>query len=104
MLFLAEAVTASFHGAEAARAAAERFDRLFRERAAPNEMPERKIAGGETVLDVIVAARLAPSKSEARRLVAQGGVHLDGAPVDDPAATARPGVLKVGKRRFLRLV
>lgn len=100
---LAAAVVEGYHGAEAARAAAERFDRVFRDKEAPAEMPERALSPGETLLETIVAAGLAPSKSEARRLFAQGGVTLDGARVEDAAAAARAGVLQVGKRRFLRL-
>lgn len=100
---LAREIVAQFHGAEAAAAAEARFDRLFRHGGAPDDAPERAVRPGEAILDVVVGAGLAPSKSEARRLVAQGAVEIDGVRIDDPAAPARPGLLKVGKRRFLRL-
>jgi tyrosyl-tRNA synthetase len=55
-------------------------------------------------LDVILAAQLAPSKSEARRLIDQKGVRLDGAVLErGDAAFPHPGVLQVGKRKFLRV-
>jgi tyrosyl-tRNA synthetase len=67
------------------------------------------VAGAPTIVDVIAAARLAPSKSEAKRLVAGGGVSLDGRKVSDPfeivkVEPAGGAVLQVGKRRFIRLI
>jgi tyrosyl-tRNA synthetase len=71
-------------------------------------MPEHALAGHVSVLDAIVAAGVARSKSEARRLVEQGGVYIDGMRIEEAEAgvTPRPGgsVLRVGRRRFVRLV
>ena len=57
-------------------------------------------------VELIVAAQLASSKGEARRLVEQGGVQLDGKRVNlgDKISVSAPGVLKVGKRRFKKLI
>ena len=67
-------------------------------------MPEFALQPGQTILDVMLAAGLAASKGEARRLIDQRGVKLDGAPLekgDQPFP--HPGVLQVGKRRFVRI-
>jgi tyrosyl-tRNA synthetase len=97
-----------FHGDAAAAGAEAAFDRLFVHHEAPETMPELRVAGGVIgVVDAIVASALASSRSEARRLVRQGGVEYEGRRVEDDAAPLGPGttgVLKVGKRRFVRLV
>ena len=67
------------------------------------------VSGSPTITDVLAAAKLAPSKSEAKRLIAGGGVSLDGRKVSDPfeivkVEEAGGAVLQVGKRRFVRLV
>jgi tyrosyl-tRNA synthetase len=67
-------------------------------------MPEYRLTDGETILDVILAAKMASSKSEGRRLIDQKGVRLDGEVLergDIPMPHA--GVLQVGKRKFLRV-
>lgn len=100
---LARTIVAEFHGEDAARAAEEHFERTVQRREAPEEMPDYRVSDGQALVDVIVAAGLAPSKREARRLVEQGAVSVDGEVVDG-AALARAGtVVQVGKRRFARL-
>lgn len=100
---LARTIVKEFHGEEAARAAEEHFERTVQRREAPEEMPSYAVAEGQALVDVIVAAGLAPSKREARRLFEQGAVSVDGEVVDG-AAVARAGmVVQVGKRRYLRL-
>ena len=67
-------------------------------------MAAYKLPEGATVLDVLVAAELVKSKGEGRRLIEQKAVRLDGATLEDPnAAFPGPGVLQVGKRRFVRV-
>jgi tyrosyl-tRNA synthetase len=105
---LAKAVVAIYHSPAAAVAAAAEFDRVFKEKQAPAEMPEFKIPeSGINIVDLIVQAGLLPSKSEARRKLQEGAVYLDGTRVTDAGllvkAPAKPVVLKVGKRRFVRL-
>jgi tyrosyl-tRNA synthetase len=99
-----------YHGEAAAGAAEAAFDRIFVQREAPEDLPELRLpAEGRRLIDVIVDAGFAPSLSAARRLVRQGGVTLDGARLDDENQEIRlgdftEGVLKVGKRRFVRLL
>lgn len=109
---LARAIVRLYHGEEAARAAEDEFRRVFQERAQPEDIPGVTVPAAELRDGRISAARLlvvtatAPSGSEARRLVAQGGVELDGHRLTDPQAEVevRAGqVLRVGKRRFVRL-
>jgi tyrosyl-tRNA synthetase len=72
----------------------------------PEEMPVYTLTEPENVVDVIAAADLARSKSQARRLVQQGAVRLDGEKVTDidtDLVVEDRAVLQVGKRRFLRL-
>ena len=101
---LAAEIVSIFHGEAAARSAEEAFVKTFQQKEAPDEMPDYKLQTGQTVLDVILAAKMAPSKSEVRRLIDQKGVRLDGA-VLERADELFPhtGVLQVGKRKFLRV-
>ncbi|MFO7676259.1 MAG: tyrosine--tRNA ligase [bacterium] len=106
---LARDVIAIYHSATAARAAAEEFDRVFRDKQLPGEMAEFRVpAAGINIIELVAGAGLLPSKSEARRKLAEGAVYLGGERVGDPGLVvtvgAKPVVLKVGKRRFLRLV
>jgi tyrosyl-tRNA synthetase len=102
---LAREIVAVFHGPEAARAAEEGFVAVFRERREPAEAPEHALAAEAPLVDVLVAAGLAASRSEARRLVGQRAVSLDGRTLEDPAEPVGPaGLLRVGRRRFVRLV
>ncbi|HKO00480.1 MAG TPA: tyrosine--tRNA ligase [Thermoanaerobaculia bacterium] len=108
---LARFIITEFHGADAALAADEEFRRVFSERQAPSEVDEKTLPASKEpqfLTKIIVAAGLAPTNKEAQRLVAQGGVLIDEARVDDPKQTidSRKGktyLLKVGKRRFARV-
>ncbi len=107
-----------YHGDTAADAAEAHFDRLFRQHAAPDEMPEVTLRPDEPALKVdddgawlpavLVAAGLASSNSEAIRLIEQGAVSVDGAKITDrngrvPAAAGATAVLQRGKRHFARV-
>jgi tyrosyl-tRNA synthetase len=101
---LALEIASIFHGGEAALAAQENFVRTFQQKEMPEEMAEYSLQSGQTVLDVIIAAGLAESKSKARALIDQKGVRLDGETLErGDAPFPHPGVLQVGKRRFLRI-
>ncbi|OHD74235.1 MAG: tyrosine--tRNA ligase [Spirochaetes bacterium RBG_13_68_11] len=100
---LAREVTARFHSAEAADAAVRAFDRVFSRGEAPDTMPAHPLVPGETVAAALVRIGAAGSSSEARRLVTEGGVRLDGVRLTDPLAPMRPGVLRAGRRRFYRI-
>lgn len=104
---LAREIVTIFYNAAAASEAEEQFKRVFQEREAPEEMPEFALGGPLDIVNLLVRAGLAPSKSEARRLVEQHGVRLDGQTVDSVEAMVdipAPKVLQVGKRKFVRLV
>ena len=101
---MAREITSIFYGEADASQAEEAFVRLFQKGDLPDNMPEYGLVPGMSVADVLVACGLAGSKGEARRLVAQRGVRLDGTTLDDPdAGVAHPGVLQAGKRRFVRI-
>jgi tyrosyl-tRNA synthetase len=96
------------HGEEAARAAEEHFTRVVRHHEAPAEVPEVPLANGDPVHlpALLVSGFGVGSTSEARRLIAQGGVKLEGEPVTDldlPRERLEGALIQVGKRRFGRL-
>lgn len=106
---LARALVGRFHGQAAAASAEEYFERVFREHRAPSEVPEVELqvadAGGMPLVDALVEVGFAKSRSEARRLVAQGGVRVDDIRASDAEARLRPGrhLVQAGRRRFARL-
>jgi tyrosyl-tRNA synthetase len=106
---LARRLVERFWGADAAGEAEARFDRLFRRHEAPDEMPEIGLQGsaeeGAGVVDVLQKAGFVGSRSEAKRLIAQGGVRLDGERISTVDFRVPPGdhVLQAGKRRFVRV-
>ncbi len=107
-LALARWIVARSHGEEAAEAAEAHFTRVVRQHEAPDEVAEVQLPPGDPVHmpALLVASFEVASTSEARRLIAQGGVKLEGEPVtelDEPRATLDGGLLQVGKRRFGRL-
>ncbi len=101
---LAREITSVFYGDSEADAAQEAFVKTFQQKEVPDAMPEYALRSGQTVLDVLIEAKLAESRSKARALIAQKGVRLDGETLErGDAPFPRPGVLQVGKRRFLRV-
>ena len=109
---VAGGVVELYGGREAATEAEAAFDRQFKRHEAPEEVPEAAIPAEALRGDLVDLSRalpalgLAASRAEARRLIAQGGVKLDGATVgadEVPATEAAGALLQVGKRRFLRL-
>jgi tyrosyl-tRNA synthetase len=108
---LAQQIVADYHGAEAAKDAADEFQRVFRDRQAPAEAPVRKIRVGppQRLAVLLVQLELATSRSEAERLIKQGGVEVDGVRVSDikkELDVSKPGsfLLRAGKKKFLRVV
>jgi tyrosyl-tRNA synthetase len=108
-LRLARSIVERSHGAEAARRAEEHFTRVVREKQVPEEVPEVRLSpnGDSIYLPALLVDHLGvASTSEARRLIAQGGVKLDGEPVAEielPAARLDGALLQAGKRRFARI-
>ena len=109
---VARAVVALYHGDDAAVSAGRDFDRRFRDRELPEQIPEVEIPadaidGDSVYLPRVLAERgLASSRSDARRLISQGGVKINGEPTaleDVPLEQLRGAVVQVGRRRFVRL-
>jgi tyrosyl-tRNA synthetase len=107
---LARNLVTIYHSAEAAIQAEEEFDRIFIKKDLPDEIEEFSIDTGMTginIIDLLSLVKLVSSKGEARRLVAQGGVSIDGEKIMEISTSvivSSPVVLKVGKRRFIRLI
>jgi tyrosyl-tRNA synthetase len=106
-LALARAIAARSHGEEAAMRAEEHFTRVVREGLAPDELPDLALPDGDPIhLPALLASAFGLSTSEARRLIGQGGVKLDGAAVlelDVPRAKLVDATVQAGKRRFAKL-
>lgn len=108
---LAQEVIAGFQGEDAARKAAENFQRVFRDRQAPVEAPVVKLPKGppRKLTTLLVDLKLIASKSEAERLIKQGGVEIDEGRVDDPRRDidlSKPSefLLRAGKKKFIRVI
>jgi tyrosyl-tRNA synthetase len=103
---LAGEIVRQFHGTDAARDAREHFESVFSQKQTPDDAQTIELAKepSKQLVDILVRTGLAPSKNEARRLLKQNAVTFEGAPVADEAWAVQPGVLKVGKRRFLKIV
>lgn len=106
---LARRVVDRFHGAGSGEGAEQAFDRLFVRHEIPTDVPEHPIVDGEVHLPAEVAEAFGISRSEARRVISQGGLKIDGEPVppdslDLPAADLDGRVVQLGKRSFVRFV
>ncbi len=109
---LARSIIADFYDEATAETAEQEFRRIFSQRQVPTEIEEKTLPASpepQLLTKVITAAGLAPTNKEAQRLIAQGGVLVDGVKVDNlkHALEARAGksyLLKVGKRRFAKVV
>jgi tyrosyl-tRNA synthetase len=106
-LELARAIVRRSHGDEAAKAAEDHFTRVVRQGRAPNDVPEVTLPEGDPVhLPALLAAAFGMSTSEARRMIAQGGVRLNdsiASELDVPRAALEGALVQAGKRRYARL-
>ncbi len=106
---LAKKLVKMYHSQQAADEAEAEFDKIFINKEIPDDIPEFIFENGIEeigILDLIVKVNFAPSKGEARRLVIQGGVILDGEKIIDIAAKInlkKESILKVGKRKFIKI-
>lgn len=108
---LAHAVIAGFHGEDAAKKASEEFQRVFRDRQAPEEVPLKHISGGgaKRLTQLLGDLGMAGSRSEAERLIKQGAVEIDGERIGDvkyqiDLSQPREFLLRAGKKKFLRII
>ena len=104
---LGKAIVTQFYGAELAEVAASEFEKVFAQGQLPDEMPEVALASEPiSVKQLLMACKLVDSGGEAKRMVTQGGVSVDGKKATDPNAQTTPVdgmIVQVGKRRFARL-
>lgn len=103
---LASLLVKRFHGEEGAKAGLEHFEKVFSKKENPDDMPEVKNAQGKTISAVLIETGITKSKGEARRLIDQGAVKLNGERIsrDEPLNLTADAVLQAGKRHFLKLV
>ncbi len=107
---LARTLVELYHSPDDAQAAEEEFDRIFIQKSLPDDVEETTLSADETpstVLALLSQVKLAASNSEARRLIEQGGVTIDGEKVSDIHAAVPSKsefIIKVGKRRFMKVV
>jgi tyrosyl-tRNA synthetase len=107
---LAQEIITGFHGEAAATRAADEFRKVFQQRQAPDEAPEKRIKAGARKLSALLAELgLSPSRAEAERLIKQGGVDVDNSPATDvklelPLASGSKHLIRAGKKKFVRVV
>ncbi|MBU2493928.1 MAG: tyrosine--tRNA ligase [Bacteroidetes bacterium] len=107
---LARKLVEMYHNADAAVNAEAEFDEIFINKGIPDDIPEFQINTSVkeiNIIDLIVDVKFAPSKGEARRLIQQGGVSIDGEKISDFSTNIKIDshkILKVGKRKFIKLI
>jgi tyrosyl-tRNA synthetase len=107
-LEFAQEIVERFHGRDAAQLAARNFIARFREGVLPEDMPEIALSAGDglVITQVLKQAGLAPSTSEANRVIEQGGVKIDGEKISDRGLKLGKGksyVIQVGKRKVAKV-
>jgi len=105
---LGREIVTLYHDGVAARNAEAEFVKIFQKGEKPTDIEEKKLpTKSYDICELLVAMQLAPSKSEARRLVTQGGVKIEGEKIEDPfyvvPLAKKPLVIQVGKRKFLKI-
>ena len=107
---LARILVEMYHSKQSALEAEEEFDKIFIKKEIPDDIPEFKFNDGTSeigILDLLTIVKFAPSKGEARRLIMQGGVSINGEKADDITAVVKLQkelILKVGKRKFIKII
>lgn len=103
-MHLAHEIVSAFYSEDEAVAAEKTFVETFQKGSVPEDIPVFKNSPDNTILDILISAGLAKSRSEARRLIEQKGVKFEGTVIEDPASClSSGGVLQVGKRHFLKI-
>lgn len=106
---LARSIAADFWGEREAEKAAEEFERVFKNKELPTEIEEIAVKPAKTLLvDLLVDKNIFPSRGEAKRVIRQGGVYLDGQRIEDiqlniDMKKQSESILKIGKKKFYRL-
>ncbi len=99
---LAEEIVTLYHGAKAAKSAAKEWAQVFSNKEKPSEIVEMKVKSKDLV-SILVETKLAASKSEAHRLLAQKGVKIDAKVATESSAVKSGNILQVGKRKFIKI-
>ena len=103
---LGREIVSLYYGKDSALAAEQHFDRVIVNKSDPEEMEELNLKSDKSLIDIISSVGLTKSKGEARRMISQGAVRLDGEKVSDVNLVINKGsetVIKVGKRRFIKI-
>ncbi|MFH1202606.1 MAG: tyrosine--tRNA ligase [Candidatus Omnitrophota bacterium] len=105
-LRLAQEIVGQYHGKSEAETARREFENIFSQGQLPSDMPLYKLTSSKGILEILVDSGLIKTKNEGRRLIQEGAVSLDEQKITDPNKILLPqeGILKVGSRRFLKLV
>ncbi len=101
---LAARIIDMFHPKGSGEKAKANFEHTFSQHQVPENIPEHKVNASEKLLDILQSTKMIASKNEGRRLLQEGAVSCDGTGITDEHWVVKAGVLKVGKRRFLRLI
>ncbi len=104
-LALAEEVVKQFYGENEAKEAKEHFEKTFSQKEVPEDISEYKLknASAESLADILIKEKIVTSKNEFRRLLTQGAISFNGEKISQENWQPKAGVLKIGKRRFLKL-
>ena len=104
---LAREIVALYYGEETSLDAEKEFGNIFSKGKIPDDMPETNASEGDLIVDIMVKNKITASKGEARRLIIQGAVRINGDKISDKDQTLsneKEQILKAGKRRFLRII
>jgi len=101
---LAKEIVTMYHDSDSASKAEEYFVTAFQKKETPDDIEELKTEAGIKIVDLLTEKGIVKSKSDFRRLVDEGAVTLEGEKITDANATVSAGVLKVGKKRFVKLI
>ncbi len=101
---LAREIVTMYHSEKDAVAAEEAFENVFKNKGVPEDMPEYKAVKGESLIDALVNSKSVTSKSDARRLIEQGGIKVNDVTITSVDAKAEKGIVKVGKRKFVKIL
>ncbi|MEW6101091.1 MAG: tyrosine--tRNA ligase [Candidatus Omnitrophota bacterium] len=104
-LRLAEIIVCGYHSAPEAKKARNNFEDVFSKKELPSQMPEYRARPNENIVSILISSGLVKSGNEARRLIKEGAITFEEEKVTSIDFTAaKPGILKVGTRRFLRII
>lgn len=101
---LAREIITMYHSKEAALHAEAEFENVFKNKGLPENIQEFKAKKGMLLIDALAESKIVASKSEARRLIEQGGIKIDDKPVTAVNTKAEKGIVRVGKRKFLKII